>query len=251
MDRGVRAAPIGRDGAGRGGVVIEAANPPRLSVGLGRSAVVPSRSRRPADRVFAAGQAENDFATSRLRDFVTESMVIGILQFELLIHGAESIKDKRRVVNSVKDRLHREHLVSIAEIGNPDAMSVAVLGLAVVSRDGKHAGDVLDRVTAKLRQLTDAELGEASRQVLYGSVIGEGEAVGSDAEEPTVSDDADRSAVPPRAGLHGMEHDLDEEMLRRAGVVESNGSRRWARRAHDADEKGRARGSDGTGDERT
>ena len=44
-------------------------------------------------------------------------MVVGILQFELLVPGATSLKDKRRVVKSVKDRLHREHLVSVAEVG--------------------------------------------------------------------------------------------------------------------------------------
>ncbi len=94
-------------------------------------------------------------------------MVIGILQFELLIRGAESLKDKRRVVSSVKDRLHREHLVSIAEVGLQDHMSVARLALALVGSDGKHVGQTLDRITAKLRALHDAELSGVSREVLH------------------------------------------------------------------------------------
>jgi hypothetical protein len=95
-------------------------------------------------------------------------MVVGILQFELLIHDAESLKDKRRVVNSVKDRLHREHMVAVGEVGAQDSLDVAVLGLACVATDGKRAAEVLDRIAAKLRTLTGAELGACRREILHG-----------------------------------------------------------------------------------
>lgn len=94
-------------------------------------------------------------------------MVIGILQFELLIRGAQSLKDKRRVVSSLKDRLHREHMVSIAEVGLQDNMNVARMALALVGSDGKHVGQTLDRITARLRALHDAELSSISREVLH------------------------------------------------------------------------------------
>lgn len=96
-------------------------------------------------------------------------MVLGILQFELLIPDPESLKDKRRVVRSVKDRLHREHMVSVAEVAAQDTPTVAVMGLALVGSDGGHVGKVLDNISAKLRALPDAELGECSRQILHGS----------------------------------------------------------------------------------
>jgi uncharacterized protein YlxP (DUF503 family) len=98
-------------------------------------------------------------------------MVIGILQFELIIHGSESLKDKRRVVRSVKDRLHRQHLVAVAEVGAQDVLNVAVMGLACVGADGGRVGEVLDKITAKLRALGDAELGEISRQIVEGSAL--------------------------------------------------------------------------------
>jgi uncharacterized protein YlxP (DUF503 family) len=95
-------------------------------------------------------------------------MVVGILQFELLIHGAESLKDKRRVVNSLKDRLHREHMVSVAEVGAPDDMAVALMGLACVGTAGKRVAEVLDKVAAKLRTIQGAELGNCRREILHG-----------------------------------------------------------------------------------
>jgi uncharacterized protein YlxP (DUF503 family) len=98
-------------------------------------------------------------------------MHIGILQFELLIRGAESIKDKRRVVRSLKDRLHREHMVSIAEVGLLDHPRAARLGLACVSGDARHLASVLDAVTRKLRTFDDAELGELSRDIISDSAL--------------------------------------------------------------------------------
>lgn len=112
-------------------------------------------------------------------------MVIGILQFELLIHGAESLKDKRRVVSSVKDRLHREHLVSVAEVALQDKLDVARLGLALVGTDGKYVGQTLDRITAWLRALTDSELGDVSREILHDPQ-GDPDAPGA---QPGASDD--------------------------------------------------------------
>ncbi len=95
-------------------------------------------------------------------------MFIGILQFELLIRASTSLKDKRRVVRSVKDRLHREHLVSVAEVEALDHHKLAVMALAIVSGSRGHAESVLDRVTRKLRRLEDAELGHTSREILTG-----------------------------------------------------------------------------------
>jgi len=127
-------------------------------------------------------------------------MVIAILQFELLVHGAESIKDKRRVVSSVKDRLHREHQVSVAEVGLLDSMSAARMALALVSNDGKHAGQVLDRITAKLRALHEAELGDCTREILH---------------DPRGDSSPDDGPAPRE------DHTLDAEMLRRAEGTEA------------------------------
>ena len=58
-------------------------------------------------------------------------MVVGILQAELVIDGAESLKDKRRVVVSIKDKLHREFQVSVAEVDSLDSHHRAVLGITM------------------------------------------------------------------------------------------------------------------------
>ncbi len=107
-------------------------------------------------------------AGASTRDVETRAVVVGILQFELLIHDPESLKDKRRVLRSVKDRLHREHQVSVAEIACQDRADLAVLGLALVGSDGRQVGQVLDRILDKLRRLREAELGDSTREIIQG-----------------------------------------------------------------------------------
>jgi len=107
-------------------------------------------------------------ARASTREMETRAVVVGILQFELLIHDPESLKDKRRVLRSVKDRLHREHLVSVAEVASQDQLDLAVVGLALVGTDGKQVGQVLDRILDKLRHLREAELGDSTREIIQG-----------------------------------------------------------------------------------
>jgi len=121
-------------------------------------------------------------------------MIIATLQFELAIHGAESLKDKRRVVKSLKDRLHREHLVSVAETSALEIPTTAVMGLAAVGSDGKRLGTVLDTIVAKLRALHDAELVSTTRELIKGK----------DPEEAALEEEQADSG------------DLDAEMLRYA-----------------------------------
>ncbi|MCK4873119.1 MAG: DUF503 domain-containing protein [Phycisphaerales bacterium] len=95
-------------------------------------------------------------------------MVIGILQFELIMRGNESLKDKRRIVKGLKDRLHRNFMVSVAEIGALDEHRVALLGLVLATNSVSRANSVLDRIRDVLRTVPDAELGEVAKEVLAG-----------------------------------------------------------------------------------
>lgn len=115
-------------------------------------------------------------------------MVIGVLQFELLVHGASSLKDKRRVVQSVKDRLHREHMVAVAEVAAQDMLNVAVLAVAAVAGDGRRVGQVLDAIDAKLRSLRDGEIGSTSRSIVHGSSLTPAEGLDA-AEKGRLSDE--------------------------------------------------------------
>lgn len=78
------------------------------------------------------------------------SMIVGILQVEIGIEGATSLKDKRRVVRSIKDRLHREHQVSVAEVDTLENMAIATLGITMASNEVTYCQSVMDKLIDKL-----------------------------------------------------------------------------------------------------
>ncbi len=95
-------------------------------------------------------------------------MIIGTLQFEIAVDGATSLKDKRRVVKSLKDRLHREHMVSVAEVDLHDHHTRGVLGLALVTNDVPHCQSTLDRILDKLQREPNFELMDHRKELLTG-----------------------------------------------------------------------------------
>ncbi len=95
-------------------------------------------------------------------------MVIGILQIELAIDGATSLKDKRAVVRSLKDRLHRSHQVSVAEVATLDSPGTATLGITLASNDVTHAQSMLDGLLNQIRHGRGYYLADHQMEILTG-----------------------------------------------------------------------------------
>jgi uncharacterized protein len=85
-------------------------------------------------------------------------MTIGVLQLELSIGDAQSLKDKRRVIKSLKDRIANGHNVSIAEVGALDSHQTSVLGLAMVSNDRRYVEGALSKIVDFVRRVAAVEL---------------------------------------------------------------------------------------------
>ena len=85
-------------------------------------------------------------------------MIVGTLRVRLLIREARTLKDKRQVVKSIKDRLRNEFNVSVAEVEAQDNRQLAVLGLAMVSNEAHPVKQALGKVVEALRVHPVAEL---------------------------------------------------------------------------------------------
>lgn len=94
-------------------------------------------------------------------------MVVGTLQIEIEIPGAQSLKDKRRVVRSIKDSYAARFRVSAAEVGALDVRNRALIGFAIVSNSDAHAGAVLDAVENSARASTESEVLAVRRTVAH------------------------------------------------------------------------------------
>ncbi|NQU09968.1 DUF503 domain-containing protein [bacterium] len=72
-------------------------------------------------------------------------MVIGILQLDLGIPGADSLKAKRTVLRSLKDRVRQKFNVSIAEVDDNDQWQRGALAVVVVANDRRFANQILSK----------------------------------------------------------------------------------------------------------
>lgn len=72
-----------------------------------------------------------------------EVMVVGVAEVSLSLPGAQSLKDKRRVIKSLVTRCRQKWNVSAAEVEDNDLWQRAVLGLAVVANSGEYCHQVL------------------------------------------------------------------------------------------------------------
>lgn len=82
-------------------------------------------------------------------------MAVGLLQVELRLPGAQTLKDKRSVVAGVLARARREFNVSAAELDDLDDPKRAVLGFAHLSNDGRHTDGVLAQLLEHLQGSRD------------------------------------------------------------------------------------------------
>ncbi len=72
-------------------------------------------------------------------------MVVASQTWELSLPGCSSLKQKRSVVRSLRDRLSSRFNVSVAETGLQDVHARAELTVALVASDGRMAESVLDK----------------------------------------------------------------------------------------------------------
>ena len=80
------------------------------------------------------------------------AMTVGVLRIDFAIYESRSLKDKRRVLRSFKDRVAARYNVSVAEVDHLDSRQRAAIGIAMVSNDPKHAHSCLDKIVDFARQ---------------------------------------------------------------------------------------------------
>jgi hypothetical protein len=73
-------------------------------------------------------------------------MIVGVCRVELYIPGNHSLKEKRQVLNSIKNRIKNRFNVSIAEIDHLEIWQRSTIGIAIVSNDKKYIDQELSKV---------------------------------------------------------------------------------------------------------
>jgi uncharacterized protein YlxP (DUF503 family) len=92
-------------------------------------------------------------------------VVVGVQTFSLSVPGASSLKAKRSVVQSLKERLRRRFNLSVAETGLQDVPGSAELTVAVVAASRSQADALLDRADAFVVAEPRVVLGPVRREL--------------------------------------------------------------------------------------
>jgi uncharacterized protein YlxP (DUF503 family) len=80
-------------------------------------------------------------------------MPVGLLTLELYIPEAHSLKDKRQVVRSLKDRLRKRFNVAVAEMEYQEVWQRAIIGVVTLSTAEQHVEESLQLVLAEAYRL--------------------------------------------------------------------------------------------------
>jgi hypothetical protein len=93
-------------------------------------------------------------------------MIIGVLTVDVVILESQSLKDKRRVIQSVKHRLRDKFNVSVAEIEFGDSPKRCRLGVALIDRETRAIHAQLDKMVELIRHTGGLTLLEYHRELL-------------------------------------------------------------------------------------
>ena len=85
-------------------------------------------------------------------------MHVSTLKAYLILRQSRSLKDKRQVVNNIKDKLRQSFNISIAEVELMDDRQQVVLGIAMVSNEMSHLQGAMQKIVEALRSHPVAEL---------------------------------------------------------------------------------------------
>jgi len=85
-------------------------------------------------------------------------MIVAVSVFELHIPAGRSLKDKRRVIKALTERLHQRYRVSVAETDYHDLHQRAQIAVALVHRSRSEVERLLDRIRDHVEEVPGAML---------------------------------------------------------------------------------------------
>ncbi|NIS75634.1 MAG: DUF503 family protein [Deltaproteobacteria bacterium] len=93
-------------------------------------------------------------------------MVVGVVNFDILINGAFNLKEKRSYVKSLVGKIRNKFSVSVAEVDHQDLWQRTQIGVAVVGANSAIVNSVIDKVTEFVYSNGDFEVIERKIEIL-------------------------------------------------------------------------------------
>ncbi|MGK2943832.1 MAG: DUF503 domain-containing protein [Desulfuromonadales bacterium] len=94
-------------------------------------------------------------------------MVIGVLQLDLRLHGPQSLKQKRGVIQKLLTRCRNRFPASCAEVGHQDLWQRSLLGFAVVNSSEQVIAPILTRIEDEVLASGEVDLINAETEFIH------------------------------------------------------------------------------------
>ena len=93
-------------------------------------------------------------------------MIVGVLQLNLFIPQADSLKSKRRILKSLKDKIRQRFNISIAEVNSSNKWQSAMYGVSCVNSDRRMVNSILSKVVNLVDRQHTVELVDYSIELI-------------------------------------------------------------------------------------
>ena len=93
-------------------------------------------------------------------------MFIGVLKVGLYLSEPQSLKDKRRVMKSLTERLKNKFNMAIAETGYLDSWNNSEIGIVCISNEASHADSMLAAALNFIESQGTVELSSVQTEII-------------------------------------------------------------------------------------
>jgi uncharacterized protein YlxP (DUF503 family) len=94
-------------------------------------------------------------------------MKVGCCSIKFFLHGNNSLKGKRRITKSIKDRIRNKFNISVAEIGDQDVWQSLHIGIVAVGSDHKYLDGLMSKVVESIDKMNLAEMTDCQLETIH------------------------------------------------------------------------------------
>ncbi len=94
-------------------------------------------------------------------------MVVGVLRLTFALHGVCSLKEKRRVLAKLRDRVRTRFNVGWSEVADQDALQRSEIGVVAVSGDSRYLDGQLNLVVDEVEAAHLVELVHREMELIH------------------------------------------------------------------------------------
>jgi uncharacterized protein YlxP (DUF503 family) len=94
-------------------------------------------------------------------------MVVGVAKLSLRLPGNKSLKGKRKVIKSIRERLRQRFNLAVAETDAQDLWQTAELGLVAIGNQSGYIDSKLDKAINFIENMQIAEIVNIERELIH------------------------------------------------------------------------------------